>query len=95
MKTASIISWFALLLSTIALAWSLSRPSPLTEADIEKLVDIALIEREKEFVAKLRPDFQSMFSDMTDDPESQEWTPQTIEELVAPLVKITSQIVEE
>ena len=92
MKTESIVSWFALLLSVIALGWSLGKSSSLTEAEIEKRVDKALVEREKEFVAKLRPDFQRMFADMEGHSETMEWRPQTLEELVAPLVKIVSRM---
>ncbi len=95
MKTVSIVSWIALVLAAISIAWSLSRPAPLSEAEIDERVDAALVEREKAFVAKLRPDFQRVFADMTGDSASKEWTPQTLEELVAPLVKITSQMVEE
>ena len=92
MKNTTFVSWFALLLSGIALVWTLSRPSPITEAELEKRVDRALVEREKAFVAKLRPDFQRMFADMESDSEVKEWTPQTLEELVAPLVKIVSEM---
>ncbi len=44
-------------------------------ADIEKRIDMAFVELEKALVAKLRPDFQRLFSDMAGDPESKEWTP--------------------
>lgn len=95
MKPATIASCLALIIATIALGMSLSRRGPVSDAEISKLVDEALAKREKEFVAHLRPKFQRVFADMTGEDKAEDWSPQTLEELVAPLVKITSQMVEE
>lgn len=59
---------------------------------VEQAVESKLREREGAFVREFTPDFRLMFADMEDFSE-ESWAPTTLEKLVQPLVRVTSEMV--
>lgn len=90
MKMPTIISTTALIFSLGAGYLALRASSEFSEEEISALVDDRLAARELKFVQAYSPKFREMFAGMDDSEYGADWNPKTMEELVAPLVKITS-----
>ena len=90
MKIPAIISTIALIVSIGAGYVAYDASSRTSKAEINDLVDARLAARELKFVQAYAPRFREMFVAMDDPEYGAHWNPKTLEELVAPLVKITS-----
>jgi hypothetical protein len=95
MKTLPIISAIALFVSLGAGYLAFKASSETSEAKINALVDARLAARELKFVQAYAPRLREMFVAMDDSEYGSDWDPKTLEELVAPLVKITSGMTSE
>lgn len=93
MNIPTIISTAALIVSLGAGYLAYRASSEASEENISALVDERLAARELKFVQTHAPKFRELFADMND--YGADWNPKTMEELVAPLVKITSGMTSE
>ena len=96
MKSSTLLSWAAIIASAFAISLTMTAPRQPTEAQIDARVDARLVERERQLVDRFAPKFKVMFAEMGDSPEGKDdWSPKTLEELFAPLVKIISTMGEQ
>lgn len=92
MKPPSLLSVVAIIASAIAIGVSVSAPKPLSPAEFDAAVDAALAKRERSFVERHAPAFKAMFAEMDGLDGSKDWSPETLEDLIAPLVKIVTEM---
>lgn len=94
MKANLSISILALLISTASLIYSHQSRTAVDQEQIQKAASEALRIREKEFINQIKPKFEVMFAEISDEPKK-EWNPQTIEELIEPITKIIETMSEQ
>ncbi len=92
MKALSIVTTVALVVSIFSGYVAFKASSEVSESKINALVDARLAARELKFVQTYAPHFREMFSDMANAQYGADWNPTTLEELVAPIVKVTSDM---
>lgn len=92
MKRPEVISVVALIVSLSAgfLAIHVSRAA--SEAEINARVDARIAARELKFVDTYAPKLREMCAAVGDPEFGQDWHPKTLEELVAPITKITTSV---
>ena len=89
---SSAVSWIALVASLTAIFLYINQPKRLTEADVQIAVNAALVKREKAFVAKNAPVFKELFAEVFADMGRKNWDPQTLDELLEPLLKVLAEM---
>jgi hypothetical protein len=94
MKTPTVISAAALLGSGIAIVLAARHPAAPTQAEIDARVDARLAARELRLVESIAPKFKEMYAEMGDPDFGSNWSPKTLEELVAPLLKVITAMEE-
>lgn len=92
MKSLPILTIVALVVSIFSGYIAFKASSEVSESRINALVDARLAARELKFVQTFAPHFREMFADMANAQYGADWNPTTLEELVAPLVKVTSDM---
>jgi hypothetical protein len=90
MKAPLVVSLVALVTSLAAGFLAIRAFGQPSEAEINRMVDARLAERELRFVGTYAPKFREMLVAVDDSEFGSDWNPKTLEELFAPLVKITS-----
>ena len=84
------ISTIALIVSLAAGYFSLRAVSEASNVKVSALVDERLAARELKFVQSYAPRFREMFGTINGSEYGADWNPKSLEELVAPIVEITS-----
>ncbi|MES2997134.1 MAG: hypothetical protein V4733_10035 [Verrucomicrobiota bacterium] len=91
MKAYSLISGIALMLSLGAIFIAIKATENASEAKINALIDARLAARELRLVQTVAPKFREMFVATGDPDFDKNWNPRTLEELAAPILKMTSE----
>lgn len=89
MKISTPLSILALTVSLFTLYRTETGTSSQATSDVA--ADKALRKREAEIVKNFAPKFQEMFADLDGSP-GKDWDPKTLEELFAPVIRITESM---
>jgi len=93
MKASTVLSAASLVIALAALAISIRKPMPsLTEADIDRRVDVALVRKERLYVQAMTPKMNLIYKDMVRDYKPSAKPPETFVELFLPALQIINQM---
>lgn len=96
MNASTSLSCVAIATGIAAILISLRAPGPPSQDEIDTAVGAAISRREREWVRRHAPDFKIMYSELEAlDSAAEAWEPETLEDLIAPLVGIVSEMAEQ
>src|SRR5690606_30803499 len=96
MNASTSLSCVAIATGIAAVLISLRTPGPPSQEEIDAAVSTAIARREKEWVRRHAPDFKVMYSELEALESGDEaWEPETLEDLIAPLIGIVSEMAEQ
>jgi hypothetical protein len=86
----NVLSLLAIAASAAAISISATGPKALTAADIDARVDAALTAKERAYCQRNAPQFRELVKQLAVGPKPEDWNPQTLDELLQPLVTIVT-----
>ncbi len=90
MTASTTLSTLALAISMICGGFAIHAANQTSKTSVNQAVDARIAERESKFVRAATPKLRSLFEGMGDDRYGADWNPSTLEELLAPIMEITT-----